>query len=126
VPQASGGGQRPSDRERFCALTNTRAPGARNRPFPESAQIRHFHGLARLMLSKSGQGKSSSGREKMRNFDTFAGSAAWMAIALLMTAAALEPVVLKAQPPSQARALAVASCADGSAQLAMGCESIHL
>lgn len=62
----------------------------------------------------------------MSKLDTYAGSAAWIAVSLLMTAAALEPVAVKAGPPAPARELAMASCADGSAQLAMGCESIHL
>jgi hypothetical protein len=61
----------------------------------------------------------------MRDLETYAGSAVWMAVALLMAGAALEPV-----EPGSARAdapaYAVSLCADGTANLAMGCESIHL
>jgi hypothetical protein len=59
----------------------------------------------------------------MKKFEAYAGSTLWMAVSLLMAAAALEPVEVQAQPVDTA---AVATCADGSAQLAMGCESIHL
>jgi hypothetical protein len=59
----------------------------------------------------------------MKNFRAFAGSAIWMAVALLMAAAALEPVDVRAQALETA---VVASCADGSVSLIMGCESIHL
>jgi hypothetical protein len=48
-----------------------------------------------------------------------------MAVALLMAAVALEPVKVHARP-SAADAVAAATCADGSAALAMGCETIHL
>jgi hypothetical protein len=48
-----------------------------------------------------------------------------MAVALLMAAAALEPVQVRAQT-QKSQAIAVATCAEGSAELAMGCESIHL
>jgi hypothetical protein len=61
----------------------------------------------------------------MKKFEAIAGSAVWMAVALLMAAAALEPVEVQARTVS-GEALAAATCADGSAQLAMGCESIHL
>ncbi len=57
----------------------------------------------------------------MRKLEAIAGSAIWMAVSLIMAAAALEPV--EARPLDAA---AVATCADGSARLAMGCESIHL
>ena len=59
----------------------------------------------------------------MRKLEAIAGSAVWMAVSLLMAAAALEPVEVQARTPEL---VAVATCADGSAQLAMGCESIHL
>jgi hypothetical protein len=61
----------------------------------------------------------------MQKFETIAGSAIWMVTALLMAAVALEPVEVRAQVTA-VQAVAVATCADGSAQLAMGCESIHL
>lgn len=61
----------------------------------------------------------------MKKFEAIAGSAVWMAVALLMAAAALEPVEVQARTVA-AEAVAVATCADGSAKLAMGCESIHL
>jgi hypothetical protein len=48
-----------------------------------------------------------------------------MAVALLMAAVALEPVEVQARPPA-AKAVAAATCAGGSAELAMGCETIHL
>jgi len=61
----------------------------------------------------------------MKKFETIAGTAVWMAVALTMAAAALEPVEVRAQT-QPAATVAVASCADGTAELAMGCESIHL
>ena len=65
------------------------------------------------------------GRSVMKNFEAFAGSAVWMAVALLMAAAALEPVEVRAKA-LETELVAVATCADGSASLIMGCESIHL
>jgi hypothetical protein len=59
----------------------------------------------------------------MKRFEAYAGTAVWMAVSLLMAAAALEPVEVQAQT---LETVAVATCGDGSAQLAMGCESIHL
>ena len=61
----------------------------------------------------------------MKKFEAVAGSAVWMAVTLLMAAAALEPVEVQARTLA-VEAAAVATCADGSTQLAMGCESIHL
>jgi hypothetical protein len=61
----------------------------------------------------------------MKKYEAFTGAAVWMAVTLLMAAAALEPVEVQARtlaPP----AVAVATCGDGAAELAMGCESIHL
>jgi hypothetical protein len=60
----------------------------------------------------------------MRKFEAFAGAAIWMAVSLVMAAAALEPVEVQARTVQTD--IAVATCADGSAALAMGCESIHL
>jgi hypothetical protein len=61
----------------------------------------------------------------MKKYEAITGSAVWMAVSLLMAAAALEPVEVQAQTIETA-AVSVATCADGSARLAMGCESIHL
>lgn len=61
----------------------------------------------------------------MRKLETLAGSAVWVAVSLVMMAAALEPVEVRAQA-APAERLVIAECADGSALLAMGCESIHL
>ena len=61
----------------------------------------------------------------MRKLEAYMGSAVWMAVSLVMIAAALEPVELRAEVRTAER-LALAECADGSALLAMGCESIHL
>jgi hypothetical protein len=63
----------------------------------------------------------------MQKFEAIAGSTIWIATALLMAAAALEPVEVRAQTPAAAaKAVVVATCDDGSAQLALGCESMHL
>ena len=58
----------------------------------------------------------------MRNFETGLAALLWLAVALLLPMAALQPV-------SQARgghALALGACEDGSPNLAMGCASISL
>jgi hypothetical protein len=62
----------------------------------------------------------------MKKFEALAGGVIWITLALTMAAAALEPVPLKADTPDRPSATSVAMCADGSAMLAMGCESIHL
>lgn len=62
----------------------------------------------------------------MRKFEVVTGSAMWIAVSVLMAAAALEPVSARAQVPSLKAEAPIALCADGSARLAMGCESIHL
>ena len=49
----------------------------------------------------------------------------WVAVAVLLPMAALEPVGL-ANAPAAAPALALDACSDGSAHLAMGCASITL
>lgn len=59
----------------------------------------------------------------MKKFEAFAGSTLWMAASVLMAAAALEPVAVQAHGLETA---AVAGCGEGKAELAMGCESIHL
>ena len=61
----------------------------------------------------------------MRKLDAYAGGTVWIAVSLVMIAAALEPVELRASVRPAER-IAIAECADGSALLAMGCESIHL
>jgi hypothetical protein len=65
------------------------------------------------------------GRVEMHRFDAIAGSLVWMMVALLMAAVALEPVKVHARPTA-ANAVEAATCADGSAELAMACETIHL
>ena len=60
----------------------------------------------------------------MRRMETWLTGLLWVAVALLLPLAALEPVV-----PASARAtagLTLGACADGSAHLAMGCASISL
>ena len=61
----------------------------------------------------------------MRKLEAYTGGAVWMAVSLVMLAAALEPVELRAEVRPLDR-VAIAECADGSVLLAMGCESIHL
>ena len=61
----------------------------------------------------------------MKKLEAYVGSAVWIAVSLLMAAAALEPVQVQAQTRAPER-VASAACADGGAELAMGCESIHL
>jgi hypothetical protein len=77
------------------------------------------------MLVITPTGTPFAGRVEMHRFEAIAGSLVWMAVALLMPAVALEPVEVQARPPA-AKAVAAATCADGSAELAMGCETIHL
>ena len=60
----------------------------------------------------------------MRNVRFWATTALWLAVATLMPMAALEPVA--SAHAAEAPAEMVALCADGSANLAMGCEGIHL
>jgi hypothetical protein len=59
----------------------------------------------------------------MRRIETWLTGLLWVAVALLLPLAALEPII-----PASAHAagLAFAACADGSAHLAMGCASISL
>jgi hypothetical protein len=59
----------------------------------------------------------------MRKIETWLTGLLWLAVALLLPMAALEPVI-----PASAEAadLAVAACADGSAHLAMGCAGVSL
>ena len=47
----------------------------------------------------------------MRNLEAYAGSVVWAAVAMLMTAAALEPVEL-ARADARAATFAAAACAD--------------
>jgi hypothetical protein len=65
------------------------------------------------------------GSSVMKKYEAFTGAAVWMAVTLLMAAAALEPVEVQAQT-LEAPAVASGTCGDGAAELAMGCESIHL
>jgi hypothetical protein len=61
----------------------------------------------------------------MKKFEALAGGVLWITLALIMAAAALEPVPVKARTFAP-ETTSVAMCGDGSAMLAMGCESIHL
>jgi hypothetical protein len=58
----------------------------------------------------------------MRKFETCLAALLWIAVAVLLPMAALEPVGLAATQPG----LALAACDDGSARLAMGCASVAL
>lgn len=60
----------------------------------------------------------------MRNIDAYLGAAAYVLLSAVMTYQALEPVDLGT--PGTIAAASVAECADGTVNLAMGCESIHL
>ena len=60
----------------------------------------------------------------MRSFESWIGSLIWVAVAVLMPMAALEPVAAGGADTRIEQAVAL--CADGAANLAMGCESIHL
>ena len=58
----------------------------------------------------------------MRNFETGLAGLLWIAVALLLPMAALEPV----SPARAEQVVALGTCDDGSAHLAMGCSSIQL
>ena len=58
----------------------------------------------------------------MRNFETGLAGLLWLAVALLLPMAALEPVGTASAAP----ATALGACDDGSAHLAMGCASLSL
>jgi hypothetical protein len=61
----------------------------------------------------------------MRNMETWLAGLLWVAVALLLPMAALQPVSqASARVPEPG--LALGACADGSAHLAMGCASISL
>jgi hypothetical protein len=60
----------------------------------------------------------------MRNWQTVTGAALWVVVATLMMSAALQPVGFAAA--RHEGMVLVSLCADGSSNLAMGCESIHL
>jgi hypothetical protein len=59
----------------------------------------------------------------MRKMETWLTGLLWVAVALLLPLAALEPVI---PARAQAAGLALGTCADGSAHLAMGCASVQL
>lgn len=61
----------------------------------------------------------------MRKFETWLTGLLWVAIALLLPMAALEPVS-RAGAQAAAAGFAAGACDDGSAHLAMGCASILL
>jgi hypothetical protein len=58
----------------------------------------------------------------MRKFETCLAGLLWIAVAVLLPMAALEPV----GSVSIETAAAFASCDDGSVHLAMGCASVQL
>ena len=61
----------------------------------------------------------------MRKTETWLTGLLWVAVALLLPLAALEPVI-PAGGEAAAAGVALGACADGSAHLAMGCASIQL
>jgi hypothetical protein len=61
----------------------------------------------------------------MRKFETWLTGLLWVAVALLLPMAALEPVSV-ASVRAATGGLAVGACDDGSAHLAMDCASILL
>ena len=61
----------------------------------------------------------------MRKVETWLTGLLWVAVALLLPMAALEPLGVAAARTGN-EALALGACADGSAHLAMGCASIQL
>jgi hypothetical protein len=61
----------------------------------------------------------------MRQFENLLAGLLWVAVAVLLPLAALEPVSPAGARPAAAT-LALGACADGSAHLAMGCASISL
>lgn len=60
----------------------------------------------------------------MRKFESWLSGTLWVAVALLLPIAALEPV--SEASLRAAGSFAVGACDDGSAHLAMGCASILL
>jgi hypothetical protein len=60
----------------------------------------------------------------MRSFRIWATGALWVALATLMPMAALEPVASAHE--ADMLLYTVELCSDGSANLAMGCGSMHL
>jgi hypothetical protein len=61
----------------------------------------------------------------MGKVETWMAGLLWVTVAVLLPMAALEPVGV-ATAQADAPTLAVDACADGSANLAMGCASIQL
>ena len=61
----------------------------------------------------------------MRKWETIGGGTLWAMVAILMVSAALQPVEVSAATGGESVRL-VSVCADGSANLVMGCNSIHL
>jgi lauroyl/myristoyl acyltransferase len=62
----------------------------------------------------------------MRKLNVWLGAAFWALVAVLMPMSALEPIATAHASRLEAAPLAASVCDDGSARLAMGCESIHL
>lgn len=62
----------------------------------------------------------------MGKVETFLAGLVWVAVAVLLPMAALEPVSLASSRAGAAPAFALGACDDGSAHLAMGCASVSL
>ncbi len=62
----------------------------------------------------------------MNRFEAFTGSAMWMAVSVLLAAAALEPVTVGTPAPGSGGEMAGALCADRSATTAPDCASARL
>lgn len=62
----------------------------------------------------------------MRKMETGLTGLLWVAIALLLPMAALEPVIASGGEAAPATGVTLGACADGSAHLAMGCASVSL
>ena len=60
----------------------------------------------------------------MKKFEVYASGALWIAVTVLMTAAALEPVEFKARTPNVKTAFA--GCTGGAAGAAASCETNRL
>jgi hypothetical protein len=62
--------------------------------------------------------------QAVKKFEVYASGALWVAVTVLMTAAALEPVALKARTPHEKTASA--GCTAGAAGAAARCETARL
>jgi hypothetical protein len=62
--------------------------------------------------------------QAVKKFEVYASGAFWIAVTVLMAAAALEPVELKARAPQVK--IASAACTGGAAEATARCETIRL